>query len=448
MSLRHRLENLFAGMYSSTTLTKLIKGASLVFLIQGVGMGLSYLTQILFVRWMGLQEFGNYTYAMAWFQVLVVFSMFGLDSGMVRFIPEYIAQQDWGKLRGILLWSRSWLIISGMLIVIVWILVFQYVWMGAPLLLLGIFLIPLLALAETNTQIIRGMKAVAAAYAPTLLLQPLIMMGVTFLLLNEFKVLTGWLAICAFAGSLACVLVIQFMFLQRNLSPKTQKTPISYDVRKWLQVSSPLLLVSVFVAVMLRADAIILGLLHGPELVGIYSVAVRTAGLIGFTMSSAQVVATPMIVERHVQNDQAGVQQIVRMMTFGMFWSAVVIGIAILLLSGFILDAFGPGFRQAQLPLAILVLGQLLNIGMGPVALLLNITGNEKMSAFVLGLSALLNVVLCLVLIPLFGMLGAAIASTASTIFWNVWLSILVKRRLNISSSALFASRKILLDRS
>src|SRR5258706_5209834 len=447
MSLQYRLTNLLSRIHSSTILAKLVKGASLVFLIQGLGMGLSYFTQILFVRWMGLKEFGNYTYALTWFQVLVVISMFGLDSGMVRFIPEYMAQHDWGNLKGLLQWSRSWLIISGILIVLLWFLVFQHLWIGTPLLLLGILLIPLLALTETNTQIIRGMKEIVAAYAPTLLVQPLLLIGTASLLLNQFKILTGWLAICAFAGSLAFVLAVQFLFLQRNLSSKIQKVHISYEVRKWLQVSPPLLLVSVFVAVMLRADSLILGLLYEPEGVGIYSVGVKTDGLIGFTMSSAQVVATPLIVERHIQSDRDGVQQIVRIMTFGMFWSAVIIGVSIMLLSSFILDAFGPGFRRAQLTLMILVIGQLINIGMGPVALLLNITGNERSSAFVLGLSALLNIILCWVLIPFFGMEGAAIASTASTIFWNIWLGILVKRRLNISSSVIFASTTILFNR-
>ncbi len=101
MSLQYRLTNLLSRIHSSTILAKLVKGASLVFLIQGLGMGLSYFTQILFVRWMGLKEFGNYTYALTWFQVLVVISMFGLDSGMVRFIPEYMAQHDWGNLKGL-----------------------------------------------------------------------------------------------------------------------------------------------------------------------------------------------------------------------------------------------------------------------------------------------------------------------------------------------------------
>ncbi len=447
MPLQYRLTDLLSKFHSSSIPVKLIKGAGLIFLIQGIGMGLSYFSQILFVRWMGLREFGNYTYALTWSQTLVVIAMFGLDSGMVRFIPEYIARQDWGNLKGLLQWSRSWLIIVGTMIVLLCVLVFQHLWVAAPVLVLAIFLIPLLAFAEIHTQIIRGMKDVIVAYAPPLLIQPLIMVSVAFLLLNTFNMLTGDLAVFAFAVSLVCMLAIQFLFLQSNLSAKIQKVPITYEIHKWLQVSIPLLLISVFIAVMLRVDALIIGLLQGPENVGIYSVVVKTAGLIGFTMSSAQVVAAPMIVERHIQNDRAGVQQIVRFMTFGMFWPAAIIGIAIMLMSGFILDAFGPGFREGQLTLAILVTGQLINIGMGPVALLLNITGNEKSSAFVLGLSALLNIILCWILIPFFGIIGAAIASTASTFFWNFWLSILVKRRLNISPSVIFASRTILFER-
>ena len=51
--------------------------------------------------------------------------------------------------------------------------------------------------------------------------------------------------------------------------------------------------------------------------------------------------------------------------------------------------------------------------------------------------AAVLNLVLNLLLIPAFGIVGAAVASAISLISWNLILAVLVYRRLGIHSTAL-----------
>ena len=83
--------------------------------------------------------------------------------------------------------------------------------------------------------------------------------------------------------------------------------------------------------------------------------------------------------------------------------------------------------------LKILCIGQLVNASVGSVGVLLDMTGNEKDSAGAIGLGAGANVALNALLIPRYGVEGAAIATATSIVIRNILLSVRVRQRLNIS---------------
>jgi O-antigen/teichoic acid export membrane protein len=103
----------------------------------------------------------------------------------------------------------------------------------------------------------------------------------------------------------------------------------------------------------------------------------------------------------------------------------------------FLLFFFGQDFILGEKALAILGGGQLLNAASGSVGLLLIMTGHERDAAMCVGVSALLNIMLNAVLIPRWGLEGAATATATTVIFSNSLLAILVYKRLGIHSTAL-----------
>jgi O-antigen/teichoic acid export membrane protein len=82
----------------------------------------------------------------------------------------------------------------------------------------------------------------------------------------------------------------------------------------------------------------------------------------------------------------------------------------------------------------IVIVGKLFSAGAGSVGYLANMTGNQDASARIFGWSAAINVSLNLVLIPQFGIEGAAVATASTTALWNVWLCWIVRRELGIVS--------------
>ena len=81
---------------------------------------------------------------------------------------------------------------------------------------------------------------------------------------------------------------------------------------------------------------------------------------------------------------------------------------------------FGPEYRAAYLPALILLGGQVIFVYLGPVGVLLNMTGHENVHLRITVLAMLINFGLNALLIPTVGVEGAAISSSVTLTFWRV----------------------------
>jgi O-antigen/teichoic acid export membrane protein len=418
-------------------LTTLALGSSAAFLIQSSSAGIVYGSQILLARWMGSIEYGAYVYALSWAQLIASVCSLGFTTAVLRFIPSYIAQEDWCRLRGVIAYAR-WLTLGAAvaLACLGTLILFwgqpQNVHMGT--LLLGVWLVPLLALMNLHTEMIRGTQHIPRAYAPSFLLQPILTIGIAFCLLQAAGALISIDAIIAFALATLAAFVVQVRGLQRSLPTESCDVCPVYEPAGWLSVSLPLMLVAGFFILLKRTDVLMIGMLIGPSDAGIYEAATRTATLVSFVLLAVNSIAAPMIASHHAKADYASMQRMVSTAISWMFWPSLMIAVGLILLGGPILGLFGPDFREGQWALRIIVMGQLLNVVAGPVGYLMGLTGHQNLTALVFGLTALLNIALNAIFISLWGIVGAAAATTTAMVVWNVWLVILVKKHLGIRS--------------
>ena len=103
---------------------------------------------------------------------------------------------------------------------------------------------------------------------------------------------------------------------------------------------------------------------------------------------------------------------------------------------------FGPEYAGAYIPLLILCIGQLVNAATGSVASLLNMTGHERDTMQSALAGAVTNIVLNVTLTPMWGMNGAAAATAATLIVWNMMMWHKVRKRLGIEASPFFRERR------
>ncbi|UCG77254.1 MAG: polysaccharide biosynthesis C-terminal domain-containing protein [Nitrospirota bacterium] len=111
--------------------------------------------------------------------------------------------------------------------------------------------------------------------------------------------------------------------------------------------------------------------------------------------------------------------------------------IALVVLSKELLGLFGGAYQEGGTALIMLCVAQVVNIVSGSGGIALIMTGHERDAATAMGLAAILAVIMNIVLIPVWGINGAAAAAAMSMVAWNIIMVLLVRRRLGLDPTAL-----------
>ncbi len=429
------------------SLSRVARGAGVALVLQVLGAGLTYLSQIAFARWMGVSPFGVYIYAMAWATLAALVLGLGFPQSVLRFIPQYRTLGDHARTHGLVRMSRRTTLVGGCTVALLGTItvgVFARLDETSEVALISLWLIPVGVLINLDTAIIRAGGRVVGAYAPPFVIRPLALL----LIVGVFWVSSGRItAITAIAITLAvymAVAVIQSIFVREMVQKSKSPLAAAYDTRVWLRVSMPLLLVAGFQVALGQADLLILGATRGVRDAAYYLAATKSATLVSYVLIAVSAMTAPLFSELETRKDRVGLQRLVAVSAQWVFWPTLLVAIGIATLAPFILDLFGPGFSMAHTALLVLLFGQLVNAACGPVGYLLSMTGYQDDTAKVYGITSVFNVVLCYLGARIYGLTGAACATTFSMIAWNVWLYGLTRRRLGIHASVMsfFALRK------
>ena len=114
------------------------------------------------------------------------------------------------------------------------------------------------------------------------------------------------------------------------------------------------------------------------------------------------------------------------------FWPSLLMALLVLALGKPMLVLFGPEFTSGYPLLFLLVFGVVARAAVGPCESLLTMSGNQNICAAVDAMTLAFNIGLNIVLIPLFGLWGAAIATSLAMVFEASALSFTVWRKLGI----------------
>ena len=185
----------------------------------------------------------------------------------------------------------------------------------------------------------------------------------------------------------------------------------------------------------MNADILMLGTLVGTEAAGIYKAATRGADLVVFSLSMISMPLAPIIASLYAQGETERLQRGVTKAARVGFLASLPVAICMFFFGHLFLRIFGQEFQSGATSLAILSVGQIVNAATGPVGWLLAMTGKEKKAALGILVGAASNMVLCLFLIPPYGIIGAAVATTTSTVIWNLMLVYYVRTSLGIDST-------------
>ncbi len=418
-------------------LVRLARGAIFAFVIQSLGAGLGYISQVAFARWMGLSQFGTYAYLIAWVTTLALLAGLGFPMSVLRFIPEYRAHGYDDRLRGIVRLSRRVTFATGLVVVIIGTLIALVFTPNKNLtaVILAVWLVPVGALINLDAAIIRAGGRVIGAFAPSLVIRPLLILLAAGAIWYTSRGLTATTGLVVTLAAFVLVALLQSRLVRKVFQYGETPQLVTYDNRKWLRVSAPLFLVAGFQIVLGQTDILLVGSVRGVRDAGLYSAASKTAALVGYLLVAFGAVAAPLFAELWAKRDQTGLQRLATVSAQWVFWPTLIIAVGLALLAPYVLGLFGPAFVAAEGALLILLAGQLVNAGCGAVGYLLSMTGHQNDMARVYGIVSVFNIAACYAGVKAFGLDGAASATTISLIIWNVWLHQLTAKRIGVRAS-------------
>jgi O-antigen/teichoic acid export membrane protein len=176
-------------------------------------------------------------------------------------------------------------------------------------------------------------------------------------------------------------------------------------------------------------DVLLLGALVSVREAGIYAAAGRFLLAGTLALSAIVVVISPQISALLARGDRARAEAVYRTATWWLMIPAWPTYLVLATFAPFLLRIFGPSFVAGQTALAILAVAMLLSIATGPCTAVLLMGGKSSWNLLNTAVSLATNVTLNLLLIPQYGMEGAAVA-WAITLSLNNILAVLEVRFL------------------
>jgi O-antigen/teichoic acid export membrane protein len=416
--------------------------AGTAFLIRVANAGVVFLTQILLARWMGRFEFGVYVSVWAWITALGPLVPLGLAYSAMRFIPEYRARHDDDGLRGFLSGSRLFCFSTGTIAaalvagaVLVLVLGNRVAAHHMIPFLIASLALPMFTLGAAQDGIARSFNWIDLALGPTYVIQPLLILGIVAAihLLGGPATATAILA-TAGAAMWAAVLV-QTIVLRQRIGRAVAPGPRRYELGVWLKTALPIFLVDSFFYLLFSVDILILQAFVNPQDVAVYYAATKTLALIHFIYFAVGAASAHRFSEYHVAGDRGKLESFIADTIRWMFWPSVGLGLVLIVLGKPILMLFGAGFATGYPLICIIMVGLLARASVGPAERVLNMTGQQSACAFVYATALAVNVTLCFLLIPRFGLTGAATATATAVTVESGLLFLAVKRRLGVAMS-------------
>ncbi len=404
-------------------------------------------SSVLLARILAPEGFGIYTFALSIVTLLAIPVQLGLPTLVLREVAKYSHSERWNLIRGILRRSEQTVLLLslgiGLLtVVVIWWLAGRGCTTQLATIACALPLLLLISLSRLRDAALQGLRKVVQGQLADSLLRPLFL--IVFLALGIVS-LNGRLSpqlVMAFYCAAACLaLLISSMMLRRSLPSDFRSVPAGYDLPAWTRSVLFLSLLDGLSVIISQADIFMLGLLSTKVEVGLYRVAFSGAALIIFTQTSISVVMSPYIARLYSAGDRVRLQRLVTKCTrLALLTALPVAGLLICFGKPILGHVFGKRYEASYLVMAILCFGQLVNVAVGPVNIILNMTGHERETLQGVVVAAILSVVLDAAMIPSFGAAGAAMASTISIIFVNLFLWYKVWVLLRLQSAAFSVS--------
>ena len=213
---------------------------------------------------------------------------------------------------------------------------------------------------------------------------------------------------------------------------KTISLRSSTNSWSFVKDSFPMMLSSTIMVFLGWMDTFVLGVYETDENIGIYNVALKLALVASFAIEAINSSLAPKIAKLYEEHKNEQFLKLVKFSTRLNFGITTLIVAILIIFNQWFLGIFGDEFKVGSLALIILCSIHLINSAVGSVGIIMQMIGKQKQYQYIAIISLCINLTLNFLLIPIYGIIGAAIATAVSLSVWNVSGCIYLKRKENI----------------
>lgn len=404
-----------------------------------VGGALSLVDEFLAARFLGLHAYGCYALAFTLARIAEVTSMFGLRLSVQHFLPVYRMDGRPDRVLGTILVSLAIPSVAATgFIVLIWA---AAPWLAhrvlkepdsLPYLRVFALAVPLLSVSDVLGHITRGFGR-AVPYVVIRNFVPAIVYFLLLLVLLLTDANPLWSA-GAVAISYGAALVVGAIAVVQITGPSLWRVKPALPFREVYAYSLPIAVNALLYVGLGGIDMAMLGSLRPTEDAGIYRGCMQLlAGfdvlLAAFNAAGAQ--SYPALLKAgRLEDLRHSYQTTTRWLSIlGSLAAALFALNAVDLLS-----LLGPGFTAGAATLAVLLCAHWVRCATGASAVMLILSGHQRVETVIAFIGVFLNVVLNLWLIPEFGAAGAATATLAAHLAMNLLRVVQVRRYLKIAT--------------
>jgi O-antigen/teichoic acid export membrane protein len=416
---------------SSQATKKHLRGSSLLLIGRVITIVANFVIQILVVRYLSKSDYGAFAYAISLAAFGSSLTVFGFDKTITRFLPMYQEKGEHPKVFGAILMMFTTVLSLGFFLVLIvlglrgWIseaLVRDP--LSAQLLFLLIFLTPIHALDSLLVGMLAIFSKPSSIFFQRYVLVPGLKLSVVLLLIL-FQSDVYFLAIGYVLAGLIGI-TIYYGILMRDLRKQDlwkhfKRQQINFPIKEIFGFSTPLLISSfVFMA---RTQLIIVMLEYFQTTIHVaeYRAVEPFAHLNTTVVQSFSLLFMPTLARMFARKEVQAIGDLYRQSTVWM----TVISFPVFLLTFSLappltLLLFGERYAEAGWIMAILALGYYFNSALGFSADTLRIYGKFRYTIIVDVATTFICLVLGFILIPRYGVMGAAIATCATLVIYNI----------------------------
>ena len=404
-----------------------LRGSSLLLFGRVLALMLEFAAHVVVVRHLTKAEYGDFSYALAVASLLSTVVVIGLPETLARYIPIFQEKRQRNRLIGSVIFATG-LVVSGGLLCVIVVVGAQGLVSGAldsddaaALLAILILLVPTDGVNLLLQSIFASLGRVRAIFVRQYVLVPVMRLGVALALVAG-GLGPGFLALGWVATSVAGLLLygyLGFRLLPRLRAARSYR--IEVPARELVGFALPVFLTNVFWIVLLAFSTILLGLMTSPDDVAAFQAVQPPARLNYLAMAIFSILFMPTVARLFARERFEELREAYMATTL---WIVIltfpVFALTTVFASAFVPAFFGEDYESSTAILVLMSAGYYLHTSSGPNSAILKVFRKLRYTVVIDLLALTGGVILNLVLIPVDGARGAALAFLLALIGRNL----------------------------